>query len=65
MICNCCGVDNAQWYEKYDELLCQECWEALERLKEFTKKMSDKAEAKYNQTLELTGKGSGASEKSE
>ena len=58
MICNCCGSWNARWCTDYKEILCEDCYGALERLKVFIKKISVKSDIKYNQPLEPTAESS-------
>jgi hypothetical protein len=39
---------------KYNKILCQSCWEALETIELFREKILGLAEEKYNQSLHQT-----------
>ncbi|MEA1885071.1 MAG: hypothetical protein U9N62_11215 [Thermotogota bacterium] len=52
MGCYCCGNADAGWNMKYDKILCQSCFDALETIELFREKIMELATAKYNQSLD-------------
>jgi len=46
-ICYCCDKSGAQWYPEHNNMLCNDCLRAIERLHTARKGIAKKAKKKY------------------